>query len=320
MTTNIVIQTSKLLTLDIESSKIPSGLALCDLKWRQKNLWVKNISHEDLIKNESLGDRPKGFPALTRKQWLENCLRNSWIKRICVDLNVGEAGIKLWADSGEQANKSVFLRIGSDRELPNCQRSVYWSVKRILDWLAAATLVTLLSPLFLAIALAIKIVTPGPIFFRQWRVGNRGKLFRVYKFRTMAVDAEQMHHQVMGKQDGLHKLESDPRITSLGKWLRKSSLDELPQLFNVLRGEMSLVGPRPWALYDALRLGEGAKSRLNALPGITGPWQIEGRSNLLDLDSVTKWDLDYLSNWSLMKDLKILLMTIPKVLSGYGAY
>ena len=121
-------------------------------------------------------------------------------------------------------------------------------------------------------------------------------------------------------QKGLHKLEQDPRITCLGKWLRKYSLDELPQLFNVLRGEMSLVGPRPWALYDALRLEEKGKKRLNALPGITGAWQVTARSKLLDLDAVTNCDLEYLYDWSLVKDLKILMLTVPKVVNGSDAY
>ena len=303
MTTNILIQTSKLLTLEIDSPKIQSGLALCDLKWRQKNLWVKSIPHKNYY----------SFPALTREQWLESCLRNSWIKRICVDRAVGEAAIKLWADLGERAKKPVFLRIPSNQNLPNCQKTTYWLIKRLLDWCAAAILVTLLSPLLLTIALIIKVLTPGPIFFCQWRVGNRGRLFKIYKFRTMSVDAELLHHEVMGTQNGLHKLPSDPRVTSLGRWLRKSSLDELPQLFNVLRGEMSLVGPRPWALYDALRLGKAGKARLNAVPGITGPWQIAARSHLLDLDSVTQWDMDYLSNWSLIKDFKILAGEIQNV-------
>jgi len=136
----------------------------------------------------------------------------------------------------------------------------------------------------------------------------------------MTIDAEEQHHQVMGDQSGLHKLVADPRTTSIGKWLRKYSLDELPQLFNVLRGEMSLVGPRPWALYDALRIDEAGKTRLNALPGITGAWQVETRSQLLDLNAVNKCDLEYLGSWSLIKDLKILLLTIPKVISGSGAY
>jgi lipopolysaccharide/colanic/teichoic acid biosynthesis glycosyltransferase len=308
--TNILLQTSKILTLAIDSSKAKSYLPVCDLKWRQKNLWVKKISP----------DAEYNFPALTRQQWLENCLRNSWVKRICVDRAIGEQGIKLWADTCYQVNKPIFLRILSHRELPNCRQSLYWQVKRLLDCLAALTLLIIFSPLMLAIALLIKIFAPGPIFFAQWRVGERGKLFKIYKFRTMKVDAEAQHHELMGKQKGLHKLTRDPRITYLGKWLRKYSLDELPQLFNVIRGEMSLVGPRPWALYDALRLEQPDIKRLNALPGITGAWQVENRSRLLDLHAVSKCDLAYLDSWSLILDLKILLLTVPKIISGSDAY
>lgn len=308
--TNILLQTSKILTLAIDSSKAKSYLPVCDLKWRQKNLWVKKISP----------DAEHNFPALTRQQWLENCLRNSWVKRICVDRAIGEQGIKLWADTCYQVNKPIFLRILSHRELPNCRQSIYWQVKRLFDCLAALTLLVIVSPLMLAIALLIKIFAPGPIFFAQWRVGERGQLFKIYKFRTMKVDAEAQHHQLMGNQKGLHKLLVDPRITHLGKWLRKYSLDELPQLFNVLRGEMSLVGPRPWALYDALRLDCSDVKRLNALPGITGAWQVENRSRLLDLHAVSKCDLEYLHSWSLILDLKILLLTVPKIISGSDAY
>ena len=233
---------------------------------------------------------------------------------------MGEKGIKLWADACDLANKPVFVRIPSNSTLPSTNKANYWRIKRILDWVGTAAILALISPVMITIILAIAILTPGPIFYRQWRVGKRGRLFKMYKFRTMVVDAEQKHDQLMTNQDGLHKLENDPRVTVIGKWLRKYSLDELPQLFNVLRGEMSLVGPRPWALYDALRLGEQGKARLNALPGITGAWQVGSRSNLLDLDAVTKWDLEYLASWSLVTDLRILLMTIPKVLSGFGAY
>ncbi len=310
MTANILLQTSKILTLAIDSSRVQSYLPVCDLKWRQKNLWVKKISP----------DAEYSFPALTRKQWLENCLRNSWVKRICVDRAIGEQGIKLWADTCDRANKPIFIRILSHRELPNCRQSIYWQVKRILDWLAALTLLAIFSPLMLAIALLIKIFAPGSIFYAQWRVGERGKLFKIYKFRTMKVDAEEQHHKLMGEQTGLHKLLIDPRITYIGKWLRKYSLDELPQLFNVLRGEMTLVGPRPWALYDALRLDRFDIKRLNALPGITGAWQVENRSKLLDLNAVSKCDLEYLDSWSLILDLKILLLTVPKIISGSNAY
>lgn len=310
MTAKILVQTSKLLTLELDSSRVQSYLPLCQLKWRKKNLWVKSIAEH----------AEYSFPALTRKQWIEDCLRNSWVKRVCLDRALGEPGIKLWAETCDRANKPIFLRIPSNSKLPDCRQAYSWRMKRIFDWWAALILLIIFSPVMLAVALVIELSTPGPIFFSQWRVGSRGKLFKIYKFRTMMVDAESQHHQLMVDGNSLHKLAADPRITPVGKWLRKYSLDELPQLFNVLRGEMSLVGPRPWALYDALRLNEADKARLNALPGMTGPWQVGTRSKLLDLNEVTKCDLNYLYSWSLLGDLKLLLLTVPKVISGSDAY
>ena len=311
MTANILLTTSKVLTLDIDSNqKIDKPMASCSLKWRQQKLWVKKTKSNSAYV----------LPALIRPQWLQNCLKLSSVKQICIDPQLDEATIRLWANVGKKAKKQIFLRIHSCRKALYRQNNFSWRVKRALDWSAAAVLLLLASPVLLIIALLIKILTPGPIFFRQWRVGTRGRLFQIYKFRTMVVDAERQHHQVMGGKTGLHKCENDPRVTPLGRWLRKYSLDELPQLLNVLRGELSLVGPRPWALYDALRLGESSRERLNALPGITGAWQVAARSKILELDAVTKYDLDYLHSWSLTKDLTILLMTLPQVLSGRGAY
>jgi lipopolysaccharide/colanic/teichoic acid biosynthesis glycosyltransferase len=310
MTASVLIQTSKVLNLNIGSSKQENYLPICDLKWRQKNLWIKNIADKGSY----------NFPALTRKQWLEKCLCNSWLKRVCIDSELGEKSIKLWADTCQRAGKPIFLRITSNNHLPSCRQTIYWRAKRICDWLISAIILLVVSPLMLLVALLIKFDASGPILYSQWRVGARGKLFKIYKFRTMNVDAELKHNEVMKDQEGLHKVENDPRVTFVGRWLRKYSIDELPQLINVLRGEMSLVGPRPWALYDALRLGKLGKQRLNALPGITGAWQVASRSNLLDLNDVTKCDLEYLYSWSLIQDLKILLLTVPKVISGFGAY
>jgi lipopolysaccharide/colanic/teichoic acid biosynthesis glycosyltransferase len=309
MTSNIFLTTSKVLTLDLDNAaKSESYLPSCTLKWRKKILWVTEVK-----------DNLELIPALKRQKWLQDCLNNSLVRTVCLDSRLGEKGIKAWADACRQAKKQVFLRINSS-DITHRHNRFCWRIKRVLDWNGALALLLLLSPIIIAIAISVKLSSPGEILFRQWRVGRRGKLFQIYKFRTMNTDAEHQHHAIMGNCNGLHKLENDPRITSLGKWLRKYSLDELPQLFNVLRGEMSLVGPRPWALYDALRLGEMGKDRLNALPGITGAWQVESRSRLLDLNAVTKCDLEYLHRWSLMGDLKILLLTIPKVISGFGAY
>lgn len=280
------------------------------VEWRQGQLFIK-LSQQANEYNLSVIDD---------KQFLVKCLKNSSAKLLRVEQNLGETGIKIWADASEQAKKVVFLQLPSNNKLPNKQGRISWVLKRLIDWVAAALLLLALSPLMLGLILLISIYMPGPIFFRQWRVGQRGKLFQIIKFRTMVVDAEKLHHQVMGNQTGLHKLIDDPRITGLGRWMRKYSIDELPQLLNVLRGEMSLVGPRPWALYDALRISPEGQKRLNALPGITGPWQVGARSNLLDLEAVNRLDLEYLESWSLLQDLRILILTVTKVFSGFGAY
>lgn len=280
------------------------------VEWRQGQLFIK-LSQQAKENNLSV---------IEDKKLLGEWLKNSSPKLLRVEQNLGETGIKIWADASEQVKKVVFLQLPSNNKLPNKQGRISWVLKRLIDWVAATLLLLILSPLMLGLILLISISMPGPIFFRQWRVGQRGKLFQIIKFRTMVVDAEKLHHQVMGNQKGLHKLIDDPRITGLGRWMRKYSIDELPQLFNVLRGEMSLVGPRPWALYDALRISPEGQKRLNALPGITGPWQVGARSNLLDLEAVNCLDLEYLENWSLFQDIKILILTVTKVFSGFGAY
>lgn len=233
---------------------------------------------------------------------------------------IGEAKLKNLAEVCYRSEKSVLLNLPYANELPQINKPITWTVKRALDWLAALFILLILSPVMSALAVIIATTSSGSIFFHQWRVGEGGKLFRIIKFRTMITDADKLHHLVMTGQTGLHKCEDDPRITNVGRWMRKYSLDELPQLFNVLRGEMSLVGPRPWALYDALRINGDRKRRLNSLPGVTGAWQVSARSTMLDLDAVTECDLSYLRHWTLWSDLKILFMTVPKVLSGFGAY
>lgn len=287
-----------------------TGSLGCALKWRCRQLSVRRSQQFSSLY----------LPALENEQWLVECLQNSSVRLIRIEPELGETKLKFWASACAKADKPIFLRLPPARELPGKRSPFLWQLKRLIDWIAAAVLLLVLSPLMLGLMALVRLSSPGPIFFTQWRVGERGKLFRIFKFRTMVVGAEKLHHQVMGNQIGLHKREDDFRITPVGHFLRKYSFDELPQLFNVLRGEMSLVGPRPWALYDALRLGKSEQRRLNALPGITGDWQVKARSHLLDLEAVTRCDLEYLHGWSVWRDLKILLMTIPKVLSGAGAY
>jgi exopolysaccharide biosynthesis polyprenyl glycosylphosphotransferase len=195
--------------------------------------------------------------------------------------------------------------------------------KQVLDIGGAGILLILLSPVFLFIAAAIKFTSPGPVLFRQQRSGLSGSPFKLYKFRTMVTNAEQFQHELaaMNEMSGpVFKLTNDPRITPIGKWLRKYSLDELPQLWNVLRGEMSLVGPRPLPVDEVKRFDNLAhRRRLSMKPGLTCLWQISGRNEIADFKEWVRLDLEYIDNWSLTLDLKILFLTIPVVLRGTGA-
>ncbi len=195
--------------------------------------------------------------------------------------------------------------------------------KILMDFFGALVLLILLSPLFVLIAAAIKCVSPGPVFFKQQRSGLSGAPFTLYKFRTMVSNAEQFKHELeaMNEMRGpVFKVTNDPRVTRIGKWLRRYSLDELPQLFNVLRGEMSLVGPRPLPVDEVKRFNDLAhRRRLSVKPGITCLWQISGRNQIADFKEWVRLDLEYIDNWSLWLDLKILLRTIPAVFAATGA-
>jgi lipopolysaccharide/colanic/teichoic acid biosynthesis glycosyltransferase len=305
----LLLKTLALLPL-LSTPQVPTLFSQCSLTWEDTSLLV----------NPRASQHEASMPALQNPAWLRECLLKSPIQRIYLDATLSDSILKDWADMAWATGKQVYLHLPQATHLPQTMAPVAWRFKRLADWVAAAVVLTVLSPLLVLIAVAIRLDSPGPILFRQWRVGHQGRLFRICKFRSMAVDAEARHHEVMGEQEGLHKLERDPRITRLGYWLRKLSLDELPQLWNVLRGEMSLVGPRPWALYDAVRIAPPLRQRLNSLPGITGPWQVSMRANELDLYAVTCRDLAYLQCWTLVKDVRILLLTVPKALLGSGAY
>jgi exopolysaccharide biosynthesis polyprenyl glycosylphosphotransferase len=196
-----------------------------------------------------------------------------------------------------------------------------WLIKNVMDRVVAAVMIVLTLPVLGAIAFAIKVGDRGPVFFRQSRTGREGKNFRVVKFRTMYLDAEERLAQLVerNESDGmLFKIRDDPRITRVGRFLRRTSLDELPQLFNVLRGEMSLVGPRPLPADDGDFLGD-VRRRLLVRPGMTGLWQVSGRSEL-SWDDAVRLDLYYVDNWSLAFDLVILWRTVGVVFGRKGAF
>jgi exopolysaccharide biosynthesis polyprenyl glycosylphosphotransferase len=201
--------------------------------------------------------------------------------------------------------------------------SDFW-IKRILDFCGALLILTVFSPLYGLIALLIKLDSPGAVFFRQTRIGLHGQPFQVWKFRTMVTNADQLQAKLEAQneaKDGiLFKLKADPRITRVGKWLRQYSLDELPQIVNVLLGEMSFVGPRPLPVRDVEKFAQHHFVRHQVLPGITGLWQVSGRSDIINFEDVIQLDLTYIQNWSLWLDLRICLKTVKVVLQKTGAY
>ena len=196
-------------------------------------------------------------------------------------------------------------------------------IKQFMDSIGSFLALVLSSPIFGLVALLIKLTSPGPVLFRQQRSGINGRPFTLYKFRTMVTNAEQFQHELaaMNEMNGpVFKVTNDPRVTPIGKFLRKYSLDELPQFYNVLRGEMSLVGPRPLPVNEVKRFNDLAhRRRLSVKPGLTCLWQVRGRSNVTDFKEWVRLDLEYIDNWSLWLDLRILWRTLPAVLAGAGA-
>jgi lipopolysaccharide/colanic/teichoic acid biosynthesis glycosyltransferase len=205
--------------------------------------------------------------------------------------------------------------------------SQYWKsgfrqrVKRLIDMIGAALLLLLLSPLFLVLAVVVKLSSPGRVFYPWKVVGRGGRPFLSYKFRSMVANADDLKAKLeaFNEMSGpVFKISADPRVTSAGKWMRRYSLDELPQLYSVLCGDMSLVGPRPPLVSEYERFTGFQRQKLSVTPGITGLWQVEGRNRIQNFDDWVRLDLDYIRSWSLWLDTRILLRTVAAVLSGSG--
>ncbi|NTV97859.1 MAG: sugar transferase [Chlorobiaceae bacterium] len=201
--------------------------------------------------------------------------------------------------------------------------AVSYFLKRLLDIAVSVAAILALSPLFILTVLAIWIEDPGPVFFVQIRVGRNGRHFRFYKFRSMVVNAEKIKRDLEARNESsagvIFKMKKDPRITKVGRIIRKFSIDELPQLLNVLKGDMSLVGPRPPLVPEVAQYTLEQRKRLHVIPGITCLWQVSGRSDIPFTDQV-RLDLEYIQSASFLNDIRLLLKTIPAVLSGRGAY
>ena len=195
-------------------------------------------------------------------------------------------------------------------------------VKRLIDIVVSSSLLVMLSPVFLLVALAVRLSSPGAIIYKQRRVGLNGRLFDLYKFRSMEDGAEQRLDELreFNEMSGpVFKMSDDPRVTPIGRFLRRYSIDELPQLFNVVRGDMSLVGPRPQMAGEVSLYERRDRRRLSMRPGLTCTWQVSGRNNINDFDVWVKLDLDYIDNWSLRRDFLLIFRTIPAVIFGNGA-
>ncbi len=212
--------------------------------------------------------------------------------------------------------------------LASSQRAAKSSVKRCVDVVGTLLLLLMLLPILVTIAVLVRVSSAGPILFRQQRAGKDGAIFEMYKFRTMFSNSDPAIHQAYSRDvingeakriDGAFKLTRDPRVTPIGRFLRRSSLDELPQLLNVLKGEMSLVGPRPPILYEVELYTPRDYRRLCVTPGMTGLWQVSGRSEL-SFQQMIDLDLAYIESWSIWTDLQILLKTPVVVVTGRGAH
>lgn len=232
-------------------------------------------------------------------------------------------------DELDQLSRELAQRSGRKENLVlrlklwNFTVKLSYALKRVLDVLLSGLALICLLPLLVLIALSVRLTSPGPVFFVQIRVGRFGRHFRFYKFRSMYMDAEQRKNELLKRNESaggvIFKMKNDPRITPVGRILRKTSMDELPQLFNVLLGDMSLVGPRPPLPREVMEYSLEDRKRLNVIPGLTCLWQISGRSDIPFARQV-ELDKEYIHSHGIRKDLVILLKTVPAILTGRGAY
>ena len=269
-------------------------------------------SVEQLVETHAVDDVIVALPGGRRQ--LRNALTRGFARRVRVSF---------LADMGALLPQNFVVQVLAARPYVSFEpvASVSW-LKRASDLVLGTLAVGAFGPLFVLIALAIKLDSPGPVFHRQKRIGRHGQPFSMLKFRSMRYDAENVLSLLGDRNEAvgpMFKIRRDPRITRVGRWLRRTSLDELPQLLNVVRGQMSLVGPRPPLPQEVASYEDWQFGRLRVRPGMTGLWQVTGRSEIPFIEMV-RLDLYYARNWSLWLDLKILLRTPPSVLSGRGAY
>lgn len=305
-----------------EWNRTIAGLVLTDEAKVEEIGEIPVVAHrEDFLNYVIRNDVDEVF--IIDDKLMRTPLMNEWVREleqmgIIVDVNIDAFDLSV---SGKKSLNRVgkYATVTFARNLFSTRQMI---AKRALDIVGSMVGMIILGIATIFVAPAIKLDSPGPVFFGQTRVGKNGRKFTFYKFRSMYKDAEARKKELMASNEvkGLmFKMEDDPRITKVGKFIRKTSIDELPQFWNVLRGDMSLVGTRPPTVDEFEHYEAKHKCRLSMTPGLTGLWQISGRSDIKDFDEVVRLDMQYIDNWSILKDIKILILTVKVVLTGRGS-
>ena len=305
-----------------EWNRTIAGLVLTDAAQVSEINEIPVVAHsEDFLNYVIRNDVDEVF--IIDDKMMRTPLMDEWVREleqmgIIVDVNIDAFDLSI---SGKKTLNRVgkYAVVSFARNLFSTRQMI---AKRALDIVGSLVGMVILGIATIFVAPAIKLDSPGPVFFGQTRVGKNGRKFTFYKFRSMYKDAEARKKELMASNEvkGLmFKMEDDPRITKVGKFIRKTSIDELPQFWNVLRGDMSLVGTRPPTVDEFEHYEAKHKCRLSMTPGLTGLWQISGRSDIRDFDEVVRLDMQYIDNWSILKDIKILILTVKVVLTGRGS-
>jgi lipopolysaccharide/colanic/teichoic acid biosynthesis glycosyltransferase len=253
------------------------------LRWKSKKLIVQ----------PSKSDQMATLDSLVSQDWLIQCLQNSLVKLIKLDLDLSPKELEFWADCGMKAGKKVYVRLPTSRSLPQKKNHLCWLIKRFMDYLVTGFLLFFLSPIIVLLSIIVYLQSQPTIFVYQWHISERGKIFQSMRFRTKSDDDQWLWG---------------------GQWIHEFKLDRLSKLLNVLRGDISLVGSCPWKLKDASHLDRHLRYSLNAIPGITGAWQVESHLESLDRRLLNYIDVNYVLNWSLWNDFKFLFLTLPHFL------
>jgi exopolysaccharide biosynthesis polyprenyl glycosylphosphotransferase len=310
---------------------------------REYNDWTRILVGLVILDEVRTGDRIADIPVVADQQSFLNYVIHNDVDEVFI-LDSGRKHLELvygWMPELVEMGIHVDVNIDTFDMDTHCQRELrqvgqyavvtfarnifstrQLAAKRLLDIVGSLVGMVILAIAAIFVAPAIKLESPGPVFFGQTRVGKNGRKFTFYKFRSMYQDAEERKKELMAQNEvhGLmFKMKDDPRITKVGRFIRKTSIDELPQFWNILKGDMSLVGTRPPTVDEFERYEAKHKGRLSMTPGLTGLWQISGRSDIMDFDEVVKLDMQYIDHWSILKDIKILLITVYVVFTGKGS-